>query len=182
MLTDTTYPLNVALIRRDLTDAPPLAVGLTAPRTTRKFGYGTHRLVSTDKPLTIIYRLNDLYIEGFIPGNGTGQPYLFRESEYATNTPNRLACGADYRSLGLDRQTAFRMNLQEVNGAVIALHHVTSLAEANGYKDYYWKLAVAFAEAVRFDDVLTAILEDKPITDLDWTKHKQADKVRVVKS
>lgn len=130
MLTKTTYPLNVALIRRDLTDAPALAAGIARPRT----------------------------------------------------TPNRLAFGADYRSLGLDRNAAFRMNIEEVNGAVISVYHVRSLQEANGLKDYYWKLAVAFAEAVRFDDVLERIVNDKPIDDLDWTKHKRQDKVRVVKS
>ena len=181
MLTKTTYPLNVALIRRDLTIAPSLADGIGAPRTTQAAGYGTFRLKATDTPLTLIYRLNDLYIEGFIPGDGTGRPYVFKESHYAINTPFRLAFGNDYRSLGLSRSAAFRMNLEEVNGAVIAVHHVKSLQDANGMKEYYWKLAVAFAEAVRFDDVLVNILEDRPIADLDWTKHVRQDKVRVVK-
>lgn len=181
MLDQTTYPLNVALIRRDLTTAPPLTEGLAAPRTTRAFGYGTFRLTSTERPLTLIYRLNDLYLEGFIPGDGTGQPYVFKESEFAINTPNRLAFGSDYRALGLNRNVAFRMNVQAVNGAVISVASVTSLPEANGLKECYWKLAVAFAEAVRFDDVLLSIVHDRPIDDLDWTKHKRADKVRVVK-
>jgi len=180
MLTKVTYPLNVALIRRDLTDAPPLAAGLVRPRTTKKFGYARYRLKSTELGLTLIYRLNDLYIEGFIPGDGTGDPYLFKDSEF-DHPSNRLAYDGSYRSLGLSRVSAFRMNIDEVNGAIIKLSHVTSLKEANGLKDWYWRLAVAFAEAVRFDDVLLNILEDKPIDDLDWTKHKRADKVRVVK-
>ncbi len=181
MLTPTTYPLNVALIRRDLTAASGPAGGVAGPRTTRASGYAPFRLTATDTPLTLIYRLNDLYIEGFIPGDGTGDPYVFRESGYSINTPNRLAFGNDYRALGLDRNGAFRMNLDEVNGAVISLYHVKTLREANGLKEYYWKLAVAFAEAVRFDDVLVNILADKPIDDLDWTQHKRVDKVRVVK-
>lgn len=182
MLDRTTYPLNVALIRRDLTNAPGLNDGLAKPRTTQKTGYGIYRLKSTSLPLTLIYRLNDLYIEGFIPGDGTGRPYVFRDSHYAIGAPNRLAFGNDYRALGLDRSTAFRMNVEGVNGAVIKVASVTSLQEANGLKECYWKLAVAFAEAVRFDDVLVSILEDTPISDLDWTKHKRPDKVRVLKS
>jgi hypothetical protein len=182
LLTKATYPLNVALIRRDLTNTPAPNAGIARPRTTRSSGYATHRLTSTSTPLTLIYRLRDLYLEGFIPGNGTGQPYLFKESEYAINTPNRLAFGNDYRALGLSRSTAFRINIEEVNGAVIKVFHVSSLKEANGLKEYYWKLAIAFAEAVRFDDVLQCILDDKPIDDLDWTKHKRPEKVRVVKT
>lgn len=181
MLTKTTYPLNVARIRMGLTTAPPLG-GIPGPRSTQAAGFGTYQLAHTDTPITLIYRLNDLYIDGFIPGNGTGNPYLFRSSTFSHATPNRLAFDGDYRTLGLNRNSAFKMNIEEVNGAVIALHNVSNLQEANGLKQYYWKIAVAFAEAVRFDDVLDNIVNDKPIDDLDWSKHKRADKIRVVKS
>lgn len=181
MLTKTTYPLNVALIRMGLTTAQEQNGGLAKPRTTQAAGFGTYRLAHTDTPVTIIYRLNDLYIDGFIPGDGIGDPFLFKSSTYA-RTPNKLAFDGDYRALGLNRNTAFRMNLEAVNGAVIALHNVRTLQQANGLKEYYWKLAVAFAEAVRFDDVLDNIVNDKPIDDLDWSKHKRVDKIRVLKS
>ena len=182
LLNKSTYPLNVALIRQRLTEVPAPGTAVGSPRTTKKSGYGTHRLTCTNTPLTLVYRLNDLYLEGFIPGNGTGHPYLFRESAYAINTPNRLAFTSDYRALGLDRHIAFRMNIEHVNGAVIKVFHIKSLQEANTLKECYWKLAIAFAEAVRFDDVLQNILDDKPIDDLDWTKHKRSEKVRVRKS
>lgn len=182
MLTKTTYPLNIARIRLGLTNTADQKGGLAQPRSTQASGFGTYRLAHTDTPVTIIYRLNDLYIDGFIPGDGTGNPYLFKSSTFSHATPNKLAFDGDYRTLGLNRNSAFRMNIEEVNGAVIALHHVTTLTEANGLKPYYWKLAVAFAEAVRFDDVLENIVNDKPIDDLDWSKHKRTDKVRVVKS
>ncbi len=184
MLTRTTYPLNVALIRRDLTTPPPLTVGFAGPHTTRASGYGLHQLVGmpTDTQLTIIFNLNDLYVQGFIAGDRTSAPYVFRDSGYSINTPRRLNFASDYGSLGLDRSSAFTLNLDGVNGAVYSLANVSGLAQANGLKSACWKLAVAFAEAVRFDDVLTAIVHDTPISDLDWTKHKNASKVRVVKS
>jgi hypothetical protein len=182
VLTKTTYPLNIALIRMGLTTAQDSAGGLAKPRMTQAAGFGTYRLAHTDTPVTIIYRLNDLYIDGFIPGDGTGNPFLFKSSTFSHATPNKLAFDGDYRALGLNRNAAFKMNIDGVNGAVIALHNVRTLDEANGLKEYYWKLAVAFAEAVRFDDVLESIVNDKPIDDLDWSKHKRVDKIRVLKS
>lgn len=180
MLTSSTYPLNIARLRLALTDASGPPDGVPGPRKTRGVGYATYRLAHTNTALTLIYRLSDLYIDGFIPANG--EPYLFKTSEYANAPRNRLAFDADYRSLGLSRTTAFRMNLDAVNGALISVYNVRTVQEANGFKECYWKLAVAFAEAVRFDDVLLNILQDKPIDDLDWSKHKRQDKVRVVKA
>jgi hypothetical protein len=181
VLTNVTYPLNVARLRMALTDAPPVG-GIATPRTTKETGFATYRLAHTESAITLIYRLEDLYIDGFIPGDGTGNPYLFKDSTFSHVTPNKLAFNGDYRSLGLDRSRAFSLNLDMINGAVIALSNVRTLTEANGFKEYYWKIAVAFAEAVRFDDVLSNIVNDKPIDDLDWSKHKRTDKIRVLKT
>jgi hypothetical protein len=43
-------------------------------------------------------------------------------------------------------------------------------------------LAIAFAEGLRFGDVMYNIIKGLPIDDTDWDKHKDQNAVMVVKS
>nr|WP_247893459.1 ribosome-inactivating family protein [Azospirillum endophyticum] len=172
------YPLNVSLIRRDLTIAPA-AGGIPGPRQTRT-GFGQFTLKFTASPLTLFYKLDDLYIEGFRARNG--KLFLTKNAQCSITSDFKLPYGNEYGELGLDRSTAFDLSLANVNGAVNALYHRTDGKNPDDLKRSLWIVCVAFAEAVRFDDVLLAIVHDKSIDDLDWTQHKKADKVRVVKA
>lgn len=178
MLDKVSYPLNVSLIRRDLTNAPALG-GISGPSQTRT-GYGQFTLQFTASPLTLFYKLDDLYIEGFRAKNG--KIFLTKNAKCSITADYRLPYGNEYGELGLDRNTAFDLSLANVNGAVDTLYYRTDARSPDELKRPLWIVCVAFAEAVRFDDVLLAIVHDKPIDDLDWTQHKKADKVRVVKA
>ncbi|WP_372393705.1 ribosome-inactivating family protein (plasmid) [Azospirillum sp. HJ39] len=178
MLDNVTYPLNVSLIRRDLTNAPP-GGGVPGPHQTRT-GFGQFTLQFTPIPLTLFYKLDDLYIEGFRARNG--KLFLAKNAHCSVVADYRLPYGNEYGELGLDRSSPFKLSLANVNGAITDLYYRIDGKNPNDIKKSFWTICVAFAEAVRFDDVILSILHNKDIDDLDWTHHKKADKVRVVKA
>lgn len=192
MFTKETYRSEVERARRVLTDVAPgpggYPVTVSNPEATRyitrPFGHGLFRLRLVRTPLTLVFRLNDLYITGFIPGDGTGPPYVFANSQFAMNTPNKLRFGDNYRSMGLWRETngLYDLSLDQVSDIVRRVHDVRNVGEANDLQKSFWMLSIGLAEAVRFDDVLDNIVAGEQIADaqLDWSNHQPREQGRVV--
>lgn len=178
MLNEVSYSLNVARIRRDLTNAVPVANGAAPPNRTRA-GYGNYTIDDPNVPVTLYYHLQDLYIEGW--GTSRGEIFMTSNAGHPTAPDVRLPYTNQYGALGLDRNTSFTITVGKVNNALKALYNATIATAPNDLKEPLSIACVAFAEAVRFDDVLVAIVNGTPIDDLDWDKHKRPDKVRVVK-
>jgi len=180
MLDGVSYPLNIAKARLALTD---YVGGITDnrpnPRTTRA-GWGSYTVDDDTSPVQLLYKLENLYIEGF--RNGAGHIFLHRDSGYSIVFNTRFGFGNEYKELGYDRVSAITVTLDNVNGALATVYNATAATKAETIKRAYLILAIAFAEAVRFDDVLKHIIAGTPIDDLDWTKHKDKSKIRVVQS
>jgi Ribosome inactivating protein len=103
-------------------------------------------------------------------------------STYAIVATRRLGFGNEYKQLGYDRTSAITVTLDNVNGALAAFYNATPTTDSDVLKSAFLFCAIAFAEAVRFDDVLLCILKGEPITDIDWTMHKDQARVRVVQT
>lgn len=178
MLDATTYRQNITAARIALSDAgtgqPP------GPRTTRASGFTTFTVTDTTSPLTLIYTANNLYIEGF--RNSGGVVFLHKHSGYSITPGTRFGFGNEYKELGYDRLGAITVTLDNVNGALAAAYNAKATTSVDALKRAFLYLAISFAEAVRFEDVLDHIIDGTEIDDLDWAKHKDQTKIRVIQS
>jgi hypothetical protein len=178
MLDATTYRQNITAARLALSDA---GTGpQPAPRTTRASGFTTFTVTDDTSPLTLIYTANNLYIEGF--QKGAGPVFLHKNSGYSITPGTRFSFGNEYKELSYDRLGAITVTLDNVNGALGTAYNAKATTSADALKRAFLYLAIAFAEAVRFDDVLDHIIAGTEIDDLDWTKHKDQTKICVIQS
>ncbi|MEZ5670568.1 MAG: ribosome-inactivating family protein [Alphaproteobacteria bacterium] len=177
MLDKVTYPMNVSQARLALTDVAPAVAGPSKPRVT-KAGYGWFTVNDDENPVSLLYKLDNLYIEGFRTRDN--KVICTKGAGGAINADLKLNYTNEYGDLGYNRQVAIKVTLDNVNGALAALYNAKTTTAQDSLKQPLVYTAIAFAEAVRFDDVLGHILKGEAIDDLDWDKHKDKSKIRVV--
>jgi Ribosome inactivating protein len=179
MLDKVTYPLNVALATQALTNSSSGFTGTRPnPRTTKK-GWAAFQIQQdSDYDLTLLFCLDNLYLEGFQNKNGV---FLHKTSKYSITPTKKFSFGNEYGELGYGRTAAITITLDNLNGALGTFQYANTGTNEDQVKRAFLYCAIGFSEAIRFDDVIMAILKGDPISDLDWDKHKDASKVRVVK-
>ena len=111
------------------------------------------------------------------------QLFLHKNSGYGINAHKKFSYSNDYGDLGYSQNTdTINLDLGGVNGALAAAYNAKTTDPDNNYKRVFVNLAIAFAEAVRFSDVMYNVIKGLPITDVSWTDHKDKSAVMVVKS
>src|SRR5208283_1352835 len=134
-------------------------------------GYGVFTIDDSDSPLQLVYQLHDLYIQGW--RNRSMQLFLHKNSGYGINAHKKFSYSNDYGDLGYSQNTdTINLDLGGVNGALAAAYNAKTTDPDNNYKRVFVNLAIAFAEAVRFSDVMYNVIKGLPITDVSWTDHK----------
>jgi hypothetical protein len=180
MLDAVSYQRNLIDARTQLTDYKMGVVGPHEPAKTKANGFGVFKVVDSDYPLELIYQLHDLYIEGW--RNASGQLIIHKLSGYSVNPNRRLNYTNEYGDLGYDRNLAITVTLDTVNGALAAAYNSKLDTPQDSLKKPFYLLAIAFAEGLRFSDVMYKIIKGLPIDDVDWDKHKDKSAIMVVKS
>jgi len=180
MIDAVSFQKNLIDARVQLTNYQMGVVGPRGPATTKASGFGVFKVTDSDCPLQLVFQLNDLYIQGW--RNSSGQLFLHRTSGYAIAPDKRFTYTNDYGELGYDRNSAITVTLDTVNGALAAAYNAKLTAEQDTFKRPFYLLAIAFAEALRFSDVMYNIIHGLPIDDVDWDKHKDKSAIMVVKS
>ena len=147
--------------------------------------YDTYKLLAPrdESSIRLIYHVRDLYIEGFY--NKDNVIFTTNNSHYTVGDRVVLPYGNEYGELGYDRTVETTRTLNVVTFAIEALANATpSKAKSGGspYANDLVTICLAFAEAVRFDDVYRAILLGRPFDDVDWDQHRDQSMVRVQRS
>jgi len=155
------FPLAIAKARLALSIAGD---GLE-PRRTRPDGFTWH---SIDDDISLIYRNVDLYIRGFRIKNFA---YRFSNAENFTiagGTVKALSFTDDYKGMGWDRISPITITLDNITNALDNVRY--SKASKEPTKSSMLRVAIGFAEAIRFDVVITKIREAVPIlpSDVSW--------------
>ena len=128
--------------------------------------------------LGVVYRANDFYILGFLAHSVL---FRFRDTNYnfpGYGAPQALSFGSSYKELGLDRNDAYRLTLDELGRSVETLAATTPETMKAVRKADAAALVVGFAEAVRFSDVAMKVAQGRRIdlkNDLDWKVRSKDD-------
>ena len=179
MLDAVSYQRNIGEARAALTNYRFGQVGSRGPVTTRTKGYGVWKVIDDEVPVTLIFQLHDLYLEGW--RNKNLKVFLHSRSGY-DQAAKKFYYGNDYGELGYHRTQAITLDLRQVNGALAQAYNASDGTDDNAFKRSFVVLAIAFSEAIRFSDVMLKIIKGLPIDDLDWKKHRDESAVMVEKA
>ncbi len=155
------YPLTIAKARLALSDA---GTGAARVRRTRATGF---TLFPIDDDISLRYRNIDLYIRGFQVGDFG---YYFSNAENFTiagGTCKALSYSDDYKGMGWNRQGAITVTTGDLG---FALENIRHSKNKEPDKTSMLRVALAFAEGVRFDTVVARICDEQAINpaDVSW--------------
>lgn len=128
--------------------------------------------------MKLLFELGNLYLQGF--RNRDGAMFIFKDVTY-DNFARKFAYATDYGDLGLDRNMAISLDLNDLNMALDTLHNVKATTAPNTIKKPMWQSAIGLSEALRFQDVAMAVMAGTEIPSLDWAGRTKLNdyKVRV---
>jgi hypothetical protein len=179
MLDEITYQKNIIAARSYLTKG---SIGTSGPlgsavkETPRTFALNdrverflVYTVMDDIAPLKVVFRLQNLYVCGWY--NSSNQLFLAERCEYAINPQKRLPYTFDYGELGFNQSASVKkvnVTLGSLNNALKRLHNAQVGDPPNNFKPWIVEVAIGLSEAMRFSNVMVAVLKGTETGPLNW--------------
>lgn len=142
--------------------------GPLVPRTDPARAYIEIPIRSTDGDVVILFELGNLYVQGF--RNKAKKIFIFKDVGYDCVPEVQYRFGTDYGALGVDRNSALYLSLNDLNFALLTLMNANRDTNQDTIKQAIGRCAIGLSEALRFQDVAMAVMHNTQIPNLDWAR------------
>ncbi len=179
MLDAVSYQKNIIAARVSLTKGPlgvvfdngtpTKPVPTTFSRKDRADRFAKFLVMDDEAPLQVLIGLENLYVCGWF--NRHGSSFIAKDCEYAINPGVKLPYSFDYTQLGYNQSQSSgegTVNLATLNAALAQLFNASTRAHPDTFKGSIVQLAIGLSEAMRFSDVMKAIIKGEALGRLNW--------------
>ncbi len=136
-------------------------------------------MLDDDALLQVLFKLKNLYVCGWF--NRHGRCFIAKYCEYSMSADVKLPYSFDYPRIGYNQnQSAGKatVTLAMLNAALELLHNASTQARPHTFKDSIAKVAIGLSEAMRFADVMVAIIKCQGSSRLNWGNSRPDIQVR----